>query len=154
LLLHLRRQRRRRVARDAQLVLVGLQQRDRREHRRVVLIVHALWLDLARLVRWFSHRAGSYYPTAKKYLKFSPECGPRAPSDPPIASQKSPLPAALPGVSTASWEVMGVIYKSTCEVSRGSVKAALHCLVAAKGAGPCISLPQSSDRAVASLDGS
>jgi hypothetical protein len=42
--------RRRRVARDAQLVLVGLQQRDRREHRRVVLIVHALWLDLACLV--------------------------------------------------------------------------------------------------------
>jgi hypothetical protein len=61
--------RRRRVARDAQLVLVGLQQRDRREHRRVVLIVHARWLDLARLVRWFSDRAGSYYPTVMDWLR-------------------------------------------------------------------------------------
>jgi predicted nucleotidyltransferase len=42
--------RQRRVARDAQLMLVGLQQRDRREHRRVILIVHALWLDLACLI--------------------------------------------------------------------------------------------------------
>jgi hypothetical protein len=69
LLLLLRRRRRRRVARDAQLTLVGLQQRDRREHRRVVLIVHALWLDLARLVRWFSDRARSYYPTVMDWLR-------------------------------------------------------------------------------------
>jgi hypothetical protein len=61
--------RRRRVAHDSQLVLVGLQQRDRREHRRVVLIVHALRLDLARLVRWFSDRARSYYSTATYRLR-------------------------------------------------------------------------------------